>query len=72
MCKKYSILSCIINNFKEVVFISIINLFFIFFIINLIISIYSIYSFFDITIMHNKQGSKLKLKKEHYEKKNCI
>ena len=41
-----------------------INLFFISFIINLFITLYSFYIFFDIKIFHNKQGSKLALKKK--------
>lgn len=44
----------------------ILDLFFILFIINIFISFYSIYTFIDIKILHNKQGSKLKLK--HYNK----
>ena len=41
-----------------------INLFFISFIINLFITLYSFYIFFDIKVFHNKQGSKLALKKK--------
>lgn len=40
----------------------ILDLFFILLIINIFISFYSIYTFIDIKILHNKQGSKLKLK----------
>lgn len=48
------------------------DLFFILLIINLLINFYTIYTFVDIKILHNEQGSKLKLKKEYYEKKTNI
>lgn len=40
-----------------------IDWFFITFIIYLFITLYSFYTFFDIFFFHNKQGSKLKIKK---------
>ena len=43
-----------------------INLFFISFILYLFIFLYSIYIFFDIMIFHNKQGSKLKIKRKFF------
>lgn len=42
--------------------IKLINLFFIIYFINILITLYSIYTFFEIKILHNQQGSKLKLK----------
>lgn len=51
------------KNCKVVILIlNLINLFFITFIINLFITLYSFYTFFEIKIMHNLQGSKLKIK----------
>jgi hypothetical protein len=47
-------------------FIIYIHIFFISFIINLFIIFYSIYSMLDLFLFHNKQGSKLKIKKEFY------
>ena len=41
----------------------ILNIFFIFLSISLIINLYTLYTFIDIKILHNEQGSKLKLKK---------
>lgn len=41
-----------------------IDLFFITFIIYFFITLYSLYTFFDIVFFHNKQGSKLKIKKD--------
>lgn len=41
----------------------IIDLFFIILTINLFINFYLLYTFIDIKILHNEQGSKLKLKK---------
>lgn len=43
-----------------------IDLFFITFIIYLFITLYSFYTFFDIIFFHNKQGSKLKIKKNSF------
>lgn len=40
----------------------IIDLFFIILTINLFINFYLLYTFIDIKILHNEQGSKLKLK----------
>lgn len=39
------------------------NLFFIILIFSLITNLYLLYTFIDIKILHNEQGSKLKLKK---------
>ncbi len=47
-----------------------IDLFFITFIIYLFITLYSLYTFFDIIFFHNKQGSKLKIKKNSLKSKN--
>lgn len=41
----------------------ILDLFFILLIISLITNFYLLYTFIDIKILHNEQGSKLKLKK---------
>lgn len=41
----------------------IVDLFFIILTINLFINFYLLYTFIDIKILHNEQGSKLKLKK---------
>ena len=43
-----------------------IDLFFITVIIYLFITLYSLYTFFDIIFFHNKQGSKLKIKKNSF------
>ena len=40
-----------------------IDIFFLTFIIYFFITLYSVYTFFDIIFFHNKQGSKLKIKK---------
>lgn len=45
------------------IIITTLDLFFILLILNLILNFYVIYTFIDIKIMHNQQGSKLKLKK---------
>ena len=44
--------------------IKLINFFFITFIINFFITIYSIYNFLDFEVFQNKQGLKLKIKKD--------
>ena len=43
-----------------------IDLFFFTFIIYLFTTLYSLYTFFDIIIFHNKQGSKLEIKKNSF------
>ena len=44
-----------------------INAYFLTFIIYLFITLYSLYSFFDIILFHNKQGSKLEIKKKNFK-----
>ena len=57
------------KNCKAVRLISIlINFYFITFIIYLFITLYSLYTFFDIILFHNKQGSKLQIKKKYFQK----
>ena len=45
----------------------ILDLFFIMLIISLLINFYFIYSYIEIKILHNEQGSKLKLKEQEKE-----
>ena len=55
------------NKIKKVIFLQLlIHAFFISFIINIFIVIYSVYSEIDLILLHNQQGSKLKLKKENF------
>ena len=52
-----------VKNGNEVFKLNIlVNIFFVSFIINLFIVFYSLYLFFDMKVLYNSQGSKLKLK----------
>ena len=52
-----------------VIISKLINLFFITLIINFFITIYTIYTILEFKIFHNKQGSKLKIKKDYIQTK---
>lgn len=48
--------------YRKEAIIKTLDLFFIIFFINLFINFYLLYTFIDIKILHNEQGSKLKIK----------